>query len=115
MDVERTACLLLDVRMPKMSGLQLIEILNQDGVEVPIILVTAHGDVPMAIQAMKQGAFDFHEKPINTQSVLESVYRAIKHRQSKIEAAEETASVREAYESLTPREKMCTPSLLMVP
>lgn len=104
-DVETTSCLLLDVRMPKMSGLQLIEKLNEDGVSVPIILVTAHGDVPMAIQAMKQGAFDFYEKPINTQAVLDSVYRAIDHRQSDLETAEETASAREAFESLTPRER----------
>ena len=77
-DPEPAGCLILDVRMPNMSGLELLEKLNQDGVNVPIILATAHGDVPMAIEAMKRGAFDFHEKPINNQALREvDVYRLV--------------------------------------
>lgn len=103
-DPEKAGCLILDVRMPRMSGLQLLERLNADGVTVPIILATAHGDVPMAIQAMKQGAFDFHEKPINNQALLESVNRALEQRRTQIADAEDTAMARRAYETLTPRE-----------
>lgn len=98
-------CLILDVRMPKMSGLQLMERLFEDGIEVPIILATAHGDVPMAIQAMKQGAFDFHEKPINNQALLESVQRALDLRNTQLQGAGRSMEVKAAFEQLTPRER----------
>lgn len=98
-------CIILDVRMPKMSGLQLMERLFEEGIEVPIILATAHGDVPMAIQAMKQGAFDFHEKPINNQALLESVHRALELRNSQLQDVGRTKRVKEAFENLTPRER----------
>lgn len=103
-DPARAGCLILDVRMPRMSGLELLEKLNDDGVTVPIILATAHSDVPMAIQAMKQGAFDFHEKPIDNQALLDSVHRALDRRRQQAMTAEETAQARTAYDSLTPRE-----------
>lgn len=103
-DPEPAGCLILDVRMPNMSGLELLEKLNQDGVDVPIILATAHGDVPMAIEAMKRGAFDFHEKPINNQALLESVERAISHRRVQLENAGSEAAIRAFYNALTPRE-----------
>ncbi|WNJ99446.1 response regulator [Thalassospiraceae bacterium LMO-JJ14] len=103
-DPEPAGCLILDVRMPRMSGLQLLEKLNEDGIRVPVILATAHGDVPMAIQAMKQGAFDFHEKPINNQALLESVNRALEQRKAQALEAEEEAQATAAYKSLTPRE-----------
>lgn len=105
LDPSAIGCLILDVRMPKMSGLQLMERLFEDGIDVPIILATAHGDVPMAIQAMKQGAFDFHEKPINNQSLLESVQRALEVRNTQLEGAGRTQEVKGAYENLTPRER----------
>ena len=87
-----------------MSGLELLEKLNADGVSVPVILATAHSDVPMAIQAMKQGAFDFHEKPIDNQALLDSVHRALDRRRQQAMTAEESAQARMAYDSLTPRE-----------
>lgn len=98
-------CLILDVRMPRMSGLQLMERLAADGIEVPIILATAHGDVPMAIQAMKQGAFDFHEKPINNQALVESVQRALDLRDKQLLTAEQLRIARAGFEQLTPREQ----------
>lgn len=101
---ETAGCLVLDVRMPRINGMQLLEKLKVDGVGVPVILATAHGDVPMAIQAMKQGAFDFHEKPINTKAVLESVYRAIDHRIAQLRAADSIASTRSNFAELTSRE-----------
>ncbi len=83
-DPEGAGCLILDVRMPRMSGMQLLEKLKADGINVPVILATAHGDVPLAIQAMKQGAFDFHEKPINNKALLQSVYAALEHRAEQL-------------------------------
>jgi len=103
-DADAAGCLILDVRMPRMSGLELLEKLDADGVRVPVILATAHGDVPMAIQAMKQGAFDFHEKPIDNQALLDSVGRALAHRRAQLEVAEDAAKARAAFDSLTPRE-----------
>jgi len=98
-------CLILDVRMPKMSGLQLMDRLFEDGIEVPIILATAHGDVPMAIQAMKQGAFDFHEKPINNQALLESVQRALELRNTQLQDVGRSQQIKAAFDNLTPRER----------
>jgi FixJ family two-component response regulator len=103
-DPETSGCLILDVRMPQMSGLQLLEKLKADDIDVPIIMATAHGDVPMAIQAMKQGAFDFHEKPINNQALLESVNRALEHRQEQRADAAELTRMRSDFATLTPRE-----------
>lgn len=103
-DPEPAGCLILDVRMPRMSGLELLEKLNHDGNCVPIILATAHGDVPMAIQAMKQGAFDFHEKPIDNKALLESVHRAIEYRKAQVQGDEDEAVAKAAFDSLTPRE-----------
>lgn len=103
-DADAAGCLILYVRMPRMSGLELLEKLDADGVRVPVILATAHGDVPMAIQAMKQGAFDFHEKPIDNQALLDSVSRALAHRRAQLEVAEDAAKARAAFDSLTPRE-----------
>ena len=104
-DPEPAGCLILDVRMPRMSGLELLEKLHEDGNSVPIILATAHGDVPMAIQAMKQGAFDFHEKPIDNKAFLESVGRAIEYRKAQVAGEEDEIAARAAYASLTPREE----------
>ena len=87
-----------------MSGLQLLEKLKADDIDVPIIMATGHGDVPMAIQAMKQGAFDFHEKPINNQALLESVNRALEHRQEQRADAAELTRMRSDFATLTPRE-----------
>lgn len=74
---DMTGCLVLDIRMPKMSGLELQEYLSSVGINLPIIFITAHGDVPTAVRAMKQGSFDFLEKPYSAQTLLEGVYKAI--------------------------------------
>lgn len=76
-DNTRTGCLLIDVRMPKMSGLELQECLTEKNNRIPIIMLTGHGDVPMAVRAMKVGAFDFIAKPFNDQQLLEQVQKAI--------------------------------------
>lgn len=73
----RPGCLILDVRMPEMSGLELQYILNARHIWIPVIFLTAHGDVDMAVGAMHEGAFDFQQKPLNPQKMLASVSRAI--------------------------------------
>jgi len=81
-DPNRRGCLLLDVRMPGMSGLKLQEEMNQRGASLPIIFITGHGDIPMAVDALRNGAFDFVEKPIRGQILLDKIYAAIqKHLQ----------------------------------
>jgi FixJ family two-component response regulator len=76
-DAGQSGCLVLDVRMPEISGLQLQEELAQRGIRIPIVMVTGHGDVPMAVRAMKSGAFDFLPKPFNGQGLIECVQRAL--------------------------------------
>lgn len=74
---ERAGCLVVDVRMPGMSGLELQQTLIQQDICLPVIVITAHGDVPMAIRAMKAGAIDFIEKPYSSQTLLEQVHKAL--------------------------------------
>ena len=76
-DPARPGCLLLDVRMPHLSGLQLQEMLAARGASLPVIIVTGHGDVPMAVRAMKRGAVDFLEKPFSDETLLERVEEAL--------------------------------------
>ncbi len=79
---ETCGCLLLDVRMPGMSGLKLQDEMNRRGITLPIIFITGHGDVSMAVEALKNGAFDFVEKPIRGQFLLDKIHGGIeKHRQ----------------------------------
>lgn len=74
---ERPGCLVLDVRMAEMSGLVLQQRLNELGARIPVIVLTGHGDVPMAVQAMKAGAFDFLQKPYRDQALLDSINAAL--------------------------------------
>ncbi len=98
-------CLLLDVRMPGISGLELQEKLRERGIHLPVIMLTGHADVPMAVRAMKHGAVDFLQKPFNDQLLLERVQQALeldrKQRKSR-QAAEEYC---QRYERLSARER----------
>lgn len=100
-DPQRKGCLLLDVRMPGMSGLDLQERLKQQNNSLPIIFITGHGDIAMAVRAMKAGAFDFITKPFNNQLLLEQVQRAI----ALNERNNATRLNKSKLELLTPREK----------
>lgn len=98
-------CLILDVRMPGMSGLELQETLKEKNIELPIIFVTGHGDVPMAIKAMKAGAFEFLTKPFNDQTLLDSINKAVEFDVDQRVENEEFNAISECIERLTPRER----------
>lgn len=76
-DPAQPGCLVLDVRMPEMSGLELQEQLNLQGAVIPVIFITGHGDVPMAVEAMQAGAFDFLQKPFRDQDLIDRIQRAL--------------------------------------
>jgi two-component system response regulator FixJ len=98
-------CLVLDVRMPGMSGLELQQELNRRGAVVPVVFVTGHGDVPMAVEAIQQGAFDFVQKPYREQELLDRIQRALVKDQENRKALEERDRIRARLASLTPRER----------
>jgi len=101
----RPGCLVLDVRMPGMSGLELQERLNQDGIEIPVIIISAYGDVPVAVRALKGGAVDFMEKPYTDQDLLERVNVALERDRSQRLTAATRAGVEKRLARLTPRER----------
>lgn len=104
-DSATPGCLVLDIRMPEMSGLELQQELSRRGCHVPVIFVTGHGDVPMAVDAMKKGAFDFVQKPFRDQDLLDRVNRAL---QSDTVQRQEIAGrdeVLQRFATLTAREK----------
>jgi two-component system, LuxR family, response regulator FixJ len=103
-DSGQQGCLVLDIRMPEMSGLELQKELYEKQNLLPVIIITGHADVPMAIEAMKMGAFDFIEKPFRDQVLLDSVNRAVTMNAKAWQSMERTADVRERLNSLTYRE-----------
>ncbi|MCW8916474.1 MAG: response regulator transcription factor [Magnetovibrio sp.] len=104
-DRKKPGCLLVDVRMPGMSGLELQQHLAQDNQCLPVIIVTGHGDVKMAVNAMKQGAFDFIEKPYNDQVMLDLIQKALQECNRRRSKKLEHQEVQDLYETLTARER----------
>ena len=100
----RPGCVLLDVRMPGMSGLELQGHLQQQQVNVPVIMITGHGDVPMAVRAMKAGAIDFIEKPFNDEQLLESIRNALSIDDTRRDEQAFKAEIASRLAQLTPRE-----------
>jgi FixJ family two-component response regulator len=100
----RSGCLLLDVRMPGMSGLELQEYLRVNQIAIPVIIITGHGDVPMAVRAMKAGAVDFIEKPFNDELLLESIRRAMALDVKQRDMQSQRAEIATRLARLTPRE-----------
>jgi len=98
-------CLLLDLRMPGMSGLELQRQLVNQGIRIPIIFITAHSDAHIAVQAMKAGAFDFIQKPINPQMVLDLVYNALSESRRILDEQNEEHTINDLVDKLTPRER----------
>jgi len=101
----QAGCLITDIRMPEISGLELQDELNRRGCDIPVIVITGHGDVQTAVRAMKAGAFDFIEKPFNDQLLLDLVNRAVASSVESLREQIEQAEVKTRIESLTPREK----------
>lgn len=98
-------CLLLDIRMPSMSGLELQQVLRGRGIDLPILFMTGHADVSMAVQAMKSGAIDFIEKPFNDQKVLDAVAAAIRQSAEAIDDAGRRHAAGAMLALLSPREQ----------
>jgi FixJ family two-component response regulator len=103
-DPGRSGCLVLDIRMPLMSGLELQQVLAERGIAIPIIFITGHGDVSMAVHAMRAGAVDFVEKPFKDQDLLDRINQALALDRSRRTAADQLESIRARFGSLTPRE-----------
>jgi two-component system, LuxR family, response regulator FixJ len=104
-DRAQPSCLVLDVRMPEMSGLEVQQHLNKAGSMLPVILVSGHGDIPMAVQAMKDGAFDFLQKPFRDQELIDRINGALKLDAQNRESVDRLADLKSREESLTPRER----------
>src|ERR1700678_1471494 len=99
------ACLVLDVRMPGLSGLDLQLKLSEAGVRIPIIFITGHGDIPMSVRAMKEGAYEFLTKPVRGQDLLDAVQKAIASDRTLRKERGQLNEIRKRFDSLTPREK----------
>ena len=98
-------CLVLDIRMPGMSGLELQQQLNIRGAVIPVIFMTGHGDIPMAVEAMQHGAFDFLQKPFRDQDLLDRMQRAIQKDGELRQSLGEHTRIKAHLESLTARER----------
>ena len=98
-------CLVLDVRMPGMSGLELQQQLNLRGAIIPVIFITGHGDIPMAVEAMQHGAFDFLQKPFRDQDLIDRIQRALERDSHNRAALAQHDRIRARFDSLTPRER----------
>jgi FixJ family two-component response regulator len=102
---EGPACLVLDVRLPGQSGLDLQRELTGSGVQIPIIFMTGHGDIPMSVRAMKAGAIEFLTKPYRKNDLLEAIRASIERDRASRKARLEAGALRQRYEQLTPRER----------
>jgi FixJ family two-component response regulator len=98
-------CLVVDVRLPRLSGFDLQTELNRLEIKVPIIFITGHGDIPMSVQAMKAGAVDFLTKPFRDQEMFDAVTRALERDVERRRAEQSASDVRARFELLTPRER----------
>ncbi|HTP40604.1 MAG TPA: response regulator [Steroidobacteraceae bacterium] len=104
-DASQPGCLVLDIRMPSMSGMELQQQLNLRGAIIPVIFITGHGDVPMAVEAMQHGAFDFLQKPFRDQDLIDRIQKALARDRDNRTALLKHDGIRASLESLTPREK----------
>jgi FixJ family two-component response regulator len=99
------SCLVLDVRLPQMSGLDFQRRLAEIGIRIPIIFITAHGDIPMSVRALKSGAVEFLAKPFRDQDLLDAIQQALQRDRVALEQEAEVHDLRRRYETLTTRER----------
>ena len=99
------SCLILDVSLPALNGLELQKLIGADRVDMPIIFITGHGDVPMTVQAMKAGAVEFLTKPFDDEVLLSAIRHAIQRSAVVLDDQAEVTALRSSYDSLTPREQ----------
>ncbi len=99
------SCLLLDVRLPGMSGLEVQHKLIEAGAQIPIIFITSHGDIPMTVKAMKSGAVEFLTKPFRDQDLIDAIQQALKRDSEAKQQGTELAELKARYVRLTPRER----------
>lgn len=102
---EIPSCLVLDIRLPGVSGLDFQAQLSKAGIRMPVIFMTGHGDIPMSVRAMKAGAIDFLTKPFRDQDMLDAVFSALETDRKQLESDQSIADLSAHYESLTAREK----------
>jgi FixJ family two-component response regulator len=103
--IDAPGCLVLDVRMPGMNGLDFQQKLEELGVRLPVIMMTGHGDIPMSVRAMKAGAVDFLAKPFRDQEMLDAVATALERDQARRAESGKTDTLKAAYATLSPRER----------
>src|SRR6202049_226712 len=106
---DRPSCLVLDIRLPGVSGLDFQRQLAEAKINIPIIFISAHGDVPMTVRAMKAGAIEFLTKPFRDQDLLDAVHVALERDRARRQQEAEMIVLRERFESLTPREQEVLP------
>lgn len=104
-DRQQQGCILLDIRMPGMSGMELLENLKANGIQLPVIFITGHGDVPLAVRALKLGAFDFLQKPFSASELLERVHAALDLMLERRQKSRKQDSLRSNFDALTKRER----------
>lgn len=102
---ESPSCLILDVRLPGMSGLDVQRKLSEVGVQIPIIFITGHGDIPMTVQAMKSGAVEFLTKPFRDQDLLDAIQEALRRQSETRQQRHQIQELQERYQTLTARER----------
>ena len=105
-DPDRSGCLVLDIRMPRMSGLELQEKLNEHDSPIPIIFITGHGDIPMAVDAMRRGALDFIRKPFREQDLLDRINEALDIDAGKRNSTLQRQQLRDTIAALSERERI---------
>ena len=98
-------CIVVDVRLPGLSGLDFQQQLARENIPIPVIFITGHGDIPMSVRAMKAGAVEFLTKPLRDQDVLDAIQAALRHDRARLEDERKVADLRNRHDSLTARER----------
>ena len=105
-------CVITDVRMPEMSGIELLRRLRENGIDIPVIVITGHGDIPLAVEAMKFGAADFFEKPFDDDALLKAVHSAFNRLEGTAQKIAERAALNERLATLSNRERQVLEGLV---